>query len=321
MKNVINIPARIEGFFDITIVRYDMDTGKEISRRKLPRIKNLITNGGMDMIAATTAPRFYTACYVGTGNTAPANTDTQLVALVGTLTFSGSIATTAASTHGNIYAETAIPFASTIGGATGNLAEIGVGPASTTLFSRALIKDGSGVPTTLTILSSEQLLVTYLVRVYLPQSDVTGSVTIGSTTYTYTLRAGQSARAFGSAPNGWALAFGSSGGSNSAAGSAVSPTSCFAYTGAIAALGGVPAGTAVQLGSTSSAVAYVSGSYTQTSTIASGTADGNLSGGILSVLVSLGFGAYQVQFSSAIPKDNTKSMSLTFTQSWARQTV
>ena len=83
-----------------------------------------------------------------------------------------------------------------IGAAAGNLSELGVGWASsgTTLFSRALILDSGGTPTTITVLSDEYLYVTYEHRFYPSETDATGSIVftgnIGGT-YTYTLRPAQ----------------------------------------------------------------------------------------------------------------------------------
>ena len=53
---------------------------------------------------------------------------------------------------------------------------------------RALILDGGGSPTTLTILSDETLDVTYTIRVYPPTTDVTGSITLDGVSYGYTIR-------------------------------------------------------------------------------------------------------------------------------------
>lgn len=52
-----------------------------------------------------------------------------------------------------------------------------------------------------------------------------------------------------------------------------------------------------------------------------GLNDSNLSGGIRSILILSNSGVcrYQIQFDPAIPKDNTKVLSLTIQHSWARR--
>lgn len=55
--------------------------------------------------------------------------------------------------------------------------ELGIGWNDSELFSRTLIKDPLGKPTTITILDDEYLDVTYEFRVYIPTNTVTTSVT------------------------------------------------------------------------------------------------------------------------------------------------
>ena len=91
--------------------------------------------------------------------------------------------------------------------------------------------------------------------------------------------------------------------------------------------GDIGAVTALQPSGTSSIItattlAYSSGSYARASTVSAGLNDSNFSGGIRSILVGTyysGAGRYQIQFDPAIPKDNTKVLSLTIQHSWARR--
>lgn len=69
-------------------------------------------------------------------------------------------------------------------------------------------------------------------------------------------------------------------------------------------------------------LAYSSGSYTRASAVSAGLNDSNLSGGIRSIMIrssAAGTSCYQIQFDPAIPKDNTKVLSLTIQHSWARR--
>lgn len=73
---------------------------------------------------------------------------------------------------------------------------------------------------------------------------------------------------------------------------------------------------------TATPLAYSSGSYARAATVSAGLNDGNLSGGIRSIVISSyagGASRYQIQFDPAIPKDNTKVLSLTIQHTWARR--
>ena len=170
----------LKGWYRLHVMREDgserLDTGW---------FPNLITNGGLDQFAAGSG---FSVCAVGSGNTTPAVTNTQLVALVGSTTTQAIISqtTNGSSPYGTTYE---IQYQFAIGGATGNLSEVGIGSSTTSLFSRALILDGSGNPTTITILSSEALYVDYTFQVFPPLSDVTGTVVLNGVTYNTTVRA------------------------------------------------------------------------------------------------------------------------------------
>ena len=59
------------------------------------------------------------------------------------------------------------------------------------LFSLALVKDSNGTPITITKLADEVLDVTYTLRIYVPELDVTGVMDISGVAYNYTVRAAQ----------------------------------------------------------------------------------------------------------------------------------
>jgi len=144
---------------------------------------NLITDYGMNQ-AWDGANGRIEYCSVGTGNTPPSYADTMLVA--------EKTKTRSYSTHLNgstsqyIYWRRTFQF--NAGEAAGNLSEVGVGGYNAgTLFSRALIKDAQGDPTTITVLPSEILQVTWELRLAKPET-VSGTVDIeGSGTHSYTI--------------------------------------------------------------------------------------------------------------------------------------
>lgn len=280
-------------------------------RRFLAEFDNLITNGGLDRLgAATTTNQVISHVQVGTGSTAPANTDSALANyLAGTnRSFNNS-----ASYGGNPTYHTEVTYTWEFdqGAAAGNLSEIGVGwAASGSLFSRALIVDGGGSPTTITVAAIEFLAVTYKLRMYPPTTDTTGTITLDSVDYDYTIRPSYAGGAT------WRYhglyGYGTSNGTPAV------------YDGVIGALTAGPSGATIA-NMTESYAAYSSGSYKRTLTAAATIAQGNLAGGIRSIYLPI-YGwaaspqmAWQCQFDPAIPKDNTKTLSLTFDVSWARK--
>ncbi len=280
-------------------------------RRFLAEFDNLITNGGLERLGAAGSGDVIAYVQVGTGSTAPANTDSALATwLAGT-----NRSFSRANTYGGnptYHTEVTYTWQFDQGVAAGNLSEVGVGWASNgSLFSRALIVDGSNNPTTITVQAIEFLTVTYKLRMYPPTADVTGTITLDGADYDYIIRP---AYAGG---NTWGShgfkAYGYS--SNSAV---------YSYTGDIGAMTAAPAGTVS--GVVNAAVAeYSAGSYKRTLEVDAGINAWNLSGGIRSVaLFVIGYGGenhmgWQCQFNPKIPKDNTKELSLTFDVSWARK--
>lgn len=272
---------------------------------------NLITNTGLDALGSSgVASDYLTTCCVGSGTTAPSYTDTSLVSLIASTTTTNSFgSSTGTQSAAPYYGYNITQFNFAAGTATGNLSEIGVGVNATSLFSRALILDSSGNPTTITVLSNEALYATYEVQQYVPTADVTGSITINGVVYDYTLRA---ANATG---NTWAPT-----------GVSDSPqlSQCTVFNGTIGAITGQPSGSQAYVGSTTSS-AYTQGSYTLESTANFGLTNGNVTGGISAVLLQFGTyngagrrGSFQASFSPAIPKDSSHTMTLVFSTSWAR---
>ncbi len=140
---------------------------------------NLITNQGMDYL--TTGVLYLNACQVGTSSTAPQFTDVALGSRIAGIT-GFTLETTIDST--NRYAIHKKTYTFFAGTATGNISEVGVGTAGTgnVLFSRALILDSFGVPTTITVLADEDLVVIYELYIKQPTGDFTATVSSKSVT-------------------------------------------------------------------------------------------------------------------------------------------
>lgn len=284
--------------------RYRIETMGADGRRRVRAdwFPNLITTFGANDLATNFVLGW---CSVGSGNATPVLGDTTLQTLVGST--SGQVGNSAASQPSAPYFSTrTITFSFAAGVATGNLAEVGIGrsPSGINLFSRALILDSFGSPTTITVLSSESLYVTYQVSLYVPSADVTGTVVISGTSYNYTVRG---AGATGS-PWQWN-------------GNAPSNFSGFqVYNGSIGAVTGVPSGGSS--GATSQTVnAYSSGSFQLTGSAFFDLTVANI-GGISALYWNngSGFGGYQVGLSAPIPKDGSHTLTLDVSWAWAINT-
>lgn len=277
---------------------------------------NLILNQGLNRLGHLgSATAILQAVQVGTGSTPPTVTDSSLANyLNGTSTNQGGFSEYIAGPPA--YVRTVVTRRFPAGAAAGNLSEVGIGWSSSTgsLFSRALIKDGSGNPTTITVLPAEALDVTYELRLYIP-GDVTGSITDAASgvTHDYIIRPQNV-----SSTLYWDAGLWSSG--TAAVGHQLGSYS-WAYNGTIGTATASPSGSSYGSSSitTLSTAAYSNNSYKLVMTMGFGLNEGNLSGGIRSISLPNKITAWQVQFTPAIAKTGTKTLSLTFEFSWARR--
>ena len=148
--------------------------------------ENLILENGLHQ-AAIQASGYLTTCSVGTSSVEPNINHTALGLRIATTTDIFSIVGGAQPTP-PYFGWVRKTFRFATGTAAGTLAEVGVGWSADSMFSRSLIKDSNGNPTTITILSDEILDVIYELRLYAPTNDTVGEVTGNGTTYTITAR-------------------------------------------------------------------------------------------------------------------------------------
>lgn len=114
-------------------------------------------------------------CCVGTGNSTPVATQTQLDTFkASTTTIQGTVESGVQLTTLPYYDWLRVTYRFGEGVAAGNISEVGMGWANANLWNRALIKDNNGNPTTITVLSDEYLDVITEIRVY-PQETLSGS--------------------------------------------------------------------------------------------------------------------------------------------------
>lgn len=306
---------------EYTLVRRKADTEQVI--QTIGPFCNLITDIGLEYIGATGSPLSYV--FVGTGTLPASPTDEQMGSFLAATT-TNQVGWNQALLRGgppDYWVQGAVTKRFSAGAAAGNLTEVGIGWGNNIsnhrCFSRALIVDGGGAPTSITVLSDEVLDVTYAMRAY-PYigPDLEQVVTISGQNYDFTTR---------SALVGSNLAIIASGYQR--------------MSGAMYFKTGTAAGTPPSLGtveqslqtpggqgpSSVSQLAYVPASLEVDTTITSGLNDANLTYGIrgyetTTTQTSTGNTFVRTNFQTVIDppimKNNTQVLSFGMKFSWGR---
>lgn len=307
MKNTQNQPLTIglAGRYTLEAVKADG------TRRHLAEFDNLILTAGLNRIGTGA---LFTYAMVGTSSTAP---NAGQVALGAQVANTNNLTVNAYTTEiAGGYGKVRSTWRFAQGAAAGNLTEVGCGWSTTACFSRALILDGGGSPTTVTVLADEFLDVTYEFRMYWPSADATGTITINAVNYDYVLRPanvgdwGSSNHIGGLKSNGfswngtdqvWYYAAGATIGDNT--------------TGPV----GAAIGTRDNSLSLTKNIAYVDSSYQQAVRLSAPLTTPTAPIGAIRVYTNLGI--YKMTFSPAIPKTAEDLFTLDFLFTWARRTI
>lgn len=295
--NLIAPTAGFAGEFRF-IVSKDADMTEIVSDTGF--VPNLITDAGLNHVATNNG--LVSTLAVGTGTTPPTVLDTSLESQLAQLSVAPSTVT---NTAGG-YVETTFSGQFGAGVAAGNLSEFGAKYGST-LWSRALIKDSGGTPTTITVLSNEFLTVVYKVRLYWPTTDTIFTTTMDidgvATPVTIKARARegwQYTQRIG-AESGQYLCASYRNAPLPASGLNVNPTSNSCGYGVIQDL------------------PYVANSYQRSCTINIPIGGWNGEAAIYCIGTgSGGLGDWWYELSVPLVKDNTKTLTYTVGQSWGR---
>ncbi len=297
--------TQLEGRFKFQVTRPDGTT-----RVLADWSPNLILDAGLNRIGTG---GFMTHCMVGGSSAAPSNGQTSLITKYADTEgiLGDSFGIELASNY--CYIRRTYRFAA--GVAAGNLSEVGVGWSTTLCFSRALIVDMAGIPTTITVLSDEILDVTYEFRMYWPLVDGSATLTVNSDSYNVVSRASNVGE--------WHLAVlqrfvGS--GSNS-----ISPIhfGVQAFTGGVPSdLGAITVGpgmTGMESGTLSFGASYVNNSYER------GYVGTFPPTPVILPITAIKFttvlGIYKLSIDPAIPKNNTNTFSISVKSQWARRVI
>lgn len=146
-------------------------------KRSIRGPNNLITDIGLNRLNAPNNGDVYSFCRVGTGNSTPLPTNTNLDNQVA----SAGVALATYSQGVNIaegYMWCRIVWTFELGAVVANVSELATGWAASgnSIFSRALVLDPEGSPTSITVLADEQLRVTWEHRRYWQSSPSTGTI-------------------------------------------------------------------------------------------------------------------------------------------------
>lgn len=279
---------------------------------------NLITDAGLDYLNNNTVATASAHCAVSSNTDTPAITDTSVLNQVGP-TSSGIVPTDYTNSGG-------VPFwfyqmertySFPLGSVSGNISKIYIiNTASFSgtkiVFSSALIKDGAGNPTTISVTSEDQLFITWRVRSIVNILSETGTIPISfdgvMTNVNYELKNANL-------------------GDNSTIynpGSNIATAYSYAYfleTDVLGSITSRPAGTSVNVNAPSTE--YINGTFYRDYVANLNTSQGNYPTGIGSMCFGGTSGtisrlAFQVSFNPKLPKTADKTLSLPFRISWGR---
>lgn len=298
------------------------------SREAFPWTDNIVTDQGLNFLGGIQSNTLWQGIVVGTGNNPPLATDTTLqtgLAFTSSIAPGGGESTVMQVAATPYYCQKTVTYRFNTGTAAGVLSELGMAgrqggsptPAARTVYSRALIVDGGGNPTTITILSDEIFDVTYQHRTYITstasgtfQQTIDGTLT----NFDYTIipalmTANASAWGDFTATSAGFQAFRDSTGNYNINGGAA--------TGALGAITSVPAGTNAGWSSVSTAT-YTSGNYYIDGTFTMNTSSANFT--MASLCFAFTHAAFQMSLSPSVVKTSVKQYTFTARISWGRYT-
>lgn len=306
MKIKASVQSRVAGHFCVNAVRPDG------SVRALAEFPNLITDWGLNRMASN---GYLAYCHVGSGSTPPAFGDTSLDVFIAETNNKTSLTEDNTQSSPPYYIMCRNMYEFSEGVAEGNLSEVSIGISEASgsyTFSRALILDGSGDPTTITVLSSERLQVTYELRMYQPDGDITGY----ADGYSYTSRSANVTTGGPQSNLQWSF---DQNGLGSYLRPGYSGLNAFAYEDGtqIGAITSLPSGASSQYDD-DYADSYLPDTHERTVNFKFNTGKANYAGGISAFSCIVGWGCYQMEFSPSIPKTSNDELTISVTHSWGR---
>jgi len=309
----------MQGYFRICVKRKDGSIKEDTGW-----FPNLITNQGMDWMGSP-PPNYNvsygqqyigTHCGVGTGTTTPTFTDTQLTSFLAM--YPSATNSNVEGFNGGTTYVTGPPdywsgirvYTFAIGAVVGNIAEVGIGNTAQTdtqpqLATHALIIVG-GSPGTITVTSSDALVVYHEMRLYLDLTTNAYSFNISGITYS-----GNYLRANSTSIPNFAL--------NVYSNISYGVNGFFVgYNGVLGPVTGVPTGSSASVSGQTTTGTYTNGTYTLSMSCVINLSQINLAGGIPAYTIQTNHGTFQFSASPAIPKTSLYTLTMNWNVSWAR---
>lgn len=281
----------------------------ELTRKPL-EFDNLILDAGLERLGTQATPWRY--AHVGSSSVAPNVSQTTLLAPIAVTPESGD-GSTGPTPEPPDYVTTLVHyFRFGVGAAAGNLSEVGVGNSGLggVLFSRALIVDEEGDPTTITVLPTEILDVYWYLELYPSVEDSVFPITIGGIERQCTAR-------WVSITN-WTNGNYWSGYMGGVGGTSGGTDRCYLYTTGLFPITqqGIPGGY-IGYDTSRSVAPYFAGSLYRDVIFV--YAPGNSTGAIRTLYtVQRKYGAQQIEFDPPIQKQATETLTLTLRFGWGR---
>lgn len=302
---IVPVKTEVAGWYKVTVRKQDGSVARETDW-----FPNIITDIGLNRMGTG---GWMSHCSVGTGSGAPVAGDSALGTFVAS---SSNIIQNVAAAQSSepYYGSRTQTWRFGAGDAEGNLSEVGVGWAAGggSLYSRALILDGGGSPTTITVLSDEFLDVTYQLRIYPPTSDTVISVDDdgpAGTSHEITIRAAAVTTDKWHPTVNSAVRLGTG-----------SIAFTLVHSGGIGAITTSPAGSSAFRTSIDE-VAYSNDSLQRDVVVTWGLSAGNFGGGIAALSFESDIGRFQFGLDPVIPKTSAQILNIGFRVSWARKTL
>ena len=294
MANEPNVNLSIEGRYVISIKRANGDIDE------VANFSNLITNTGMDYMIKDTGSNHLSYGFIGIGVTPEAITDTSMETLqsYSSQAFQGNV-----NSHditGNISILKSIRFP--VASSAFDISEVGMGWNTTgSVFSRALVKDGAGNPTTIAIQAGEVPYIQYKLNISFNPNDVVLAVD----GYSMTLRP---------------CNIDSIGYCSPIEGGRIRHSYLKAYNND-AVMGDIlntPSGGVSYNETSYSDQDYTNGSYQRSGNVIWSSTTANEPLGLKIFIVTQGQMTWQFEVSPNIPKDDTETLNIELTTSWTR---
>ncbi|WP_201595314.1 hypothetical protein [Psychrobacter vallis] len=285
--------------------------------------KNLILNQGLDFFGGGKGTSINVSCAIGSGNSAPAITQTGLDAFIAIASSTGITSSSAYTNTGdNLYRTWQQRIYRFTGLNNVNISEVGLVSTGTTstnyyLTTRALIKDSSGSPTSISVKTGETLDVYYKIHKVIDTTDKSFAVNVldgNGSDVPYNIIArpvniGGGAQGFLASSHVHMSTYAEYGGTTVSSGELTNNTSVY------------PSGQLSPMNKAVQEFSYVIGSYKKSFSLNLTLNEG--SGNIRTMTIPASMAAFQLRFgsllnNSPIVKTSNDTLGIPFEISWGR---